>query len=236
MCQGRFSNNELTTETTVMESEPAADVPADSLDLVVHIHSEDDVVRDRAAAAPLTLHLTPTDKLTAAVEAICSAWELDSSKVRLWDYYSQNRFSLLTDLQKTLDASKLYAGQDLLIECELETGGWTFDASACSTNETATNETAGSSSGVWSGSSASNSRLVPGEDAVSNSSPPPLAGVVGLSNLGNTCFMNSIIQSLSNLPLLRSYFGDGSFLPDLNRDNPLGAKGEVDEPLPNPNP
>ena len=78
-----FSNSEPTTTA----SETAVD-HADSLNLVVHIHSEDDEVRARAAAAPLTLHLTATDKLITAVDAICSAWELDSSKVRLWDYNS----------------------------------------------------------------------------------------------------------------------------------------------------
>ena len=78
-----FSNSE---PTTTASTEPAE--ISDSLNLVVHIHSEDDEVRARAVAAPLTLHLTATDKLITAVDAICSAWELDSSKVRLWDYNS----------------------------------------------------------------------------------------------------------------------------------------------------
>ena len=82
-----------------------------------------------ALALALALALTPTPTPTL-------------TKVRLWDYYSQNRYSLMTDLQKTMDGSKLYAGQDLLIECQLADGGWTFDASTCQTNETNTNETA----------------------------------------------------------------------------------------------
>ncbi|KAG0182754.1 CSN-associated deubiquitinating enzyme Ubp12 [Apophysomyces sp. BC1021] len=60
-------------------------------------------------------------------------------------------------------------------------------------------------------------------------SPARSKGVCGLNNLGNTCFMNSALQCLSNTPQLTQWILAGNYKNDLNRDNPLGMKGEVAE-------
>ncbi|KAI9322226.1 hypothetical protein BX666DRAFT_1892794 [Dichotomocladium elegans] len=64
---------------------------------------------------------------------------------------------------------------------------------------------------------------------VSDSSISQLGSVVigttGLKNLGNTCFMNSIVQCLSGTIPLARYLISGTYKRDVNKSNPLGTGG-----------
>ncbi len=61
----------------------------------------------------------------------------------------------------------------------------------------------------------------------------PGFGACGLTNLGNTCYMNSALQCMSYMPILRSYLLSGQFKKygDLNKDNPLGTGGKLLEEM-----
>lgn len=48
-------------------------------------------------------------------------------------------------------------------------------------------------------------------------------GRCGLSNLGNTCFMNSALQCLSNTLPLTEYFLSKAYKKEINKTNVLGT-------------
>lgn len=52
-------------------------------------------------------------------------------------------------------------------------------------------------------------------------------GTTGLTNLGNTCYMNSALQCIRSVEELTIYFLANEFKRDINSDNPLGHGGAI---------
>jgi len=66
-----------------------------------------------------------------------------------------------------------------------------------------------------------------GDKKIESDRHPLVAGVTGLNNLGNTCYMNAALQVVSSTKILAEYFKTNCHLYELNRTNPLGMKGHI---------
>jgi len=52
-------------------------------------------------------------------------------------------------------------------------------------------------------------------------------GLCGLNNLGNTCYMNSALQCLSNVSAFKEYFLSKLYKKEINTKNPIGTGGQL---------
>uniref|UniRef100_A0A8C6KFL0 Ubiquitin carboxyl-terminal hydrolase n=1 Tax=Nothobranchius furzeri TaxID=105023 RepID=A0A8C6KFL0_NOTFU len=165
----------------------------------------------------------------------------DEKETRLWNRYMSNTFEPLNKPDSTIQDAGLYQGQVLVIEQKSEDGTWPRGTMATKSSG-ASNLSAlpkiSPSSLTNNHNSSFNSRNVKNSsyslptycnsyDYPDQSRPSERLGLCGLSNLGNTCFMNSAVQCLSNIPPLTDYFLKDKYKDELNEDNPLGMKGEI---------
>ncbi|KAM6895348.1 ubiquitin carboxyl-terminal hydrolase 15 isoform 2-T2 [Xenentodon cancila] len=138
----------------------------------------------------------------------------DEKETRLWNRYMSNTFEPLNKPDSTIQDAGLYQGQVLVIEQKNEDGTWPRGSTASNVKN--------SSYSLPSYHPYTNSY-----DYSDQSRQSERSGLCGLSNLGNTCFMNSAVQCLSNIPPLTEYFLKDKYTDELNEDNPLGMKGEI---------
>ncbi|KAF6725350.1 Ubiquitin carboxyl-terminal hydrolase 15 [Oryzias melastigma] len=149
----------------------------------------------------ITDQFSRTDSIHAIQTAMCRAFSVPpGSECRLWMKSSDSSCERLRNVHVSVLDACLSSGMTVIMEMRNSDGTWPSSRPQIMRNSV--------------------------EEQDSYRGQP---GVCGLTNLGNTCFMNSALQCLSNTPPLTEYFLENFYLNELNFTNPLGMKGEIAE-------
>ncbi|XP_010864114.1 ubiquitin carboxyl-terminal hydrolase 11 isoform X1 [Esox lucius] len=146
-------------------------------------------------------HFSRADHIYTIQKVMMKQFEVvEGAETRLWMKSSDTSCERLRNIHITVLDSCLSSGMTVIMEMRNADGTWPSSRPQIMRNSV--------------------------EDQDSYRGQP---GVCGLTNLGNTCFMNSALQCLSNTPPLTEYFLRSAYLEELNFTNPLGMKGEIAE-------
>ncbi|KAI4824716.1 hypothetical protein KUCAC02_013211 [Chaenocephalus aceratus] len=149
----------------------------------------------------ITAQFSRTDSIHSIQRAMCEAFSVPpGSECRLWMKSSDSTCERLRNVHVSVLDACLSSAMTVIMETRNADGTWPSSRPQIMRNSV--------------------------EEQDSYRGQP---GVCGLTNLGNTCFMNSALQCLSNTPPLTEYFLQSSYLEELNFTNPLGMKGEIAE-------
>lgn len=149
----------------------------------------------------ITAQFSRADSIQSIQRAMCEAFSVPAgSECRLWMKSSDSSCERLRNVHMSVLDACLSSAMTVIMETRNADGTWPSSRPQIMRNSV--------------------------EEQDSYRGQP---GVCGLTNLGNTCFMNSALQCLSNTPPLTEYFLQSSYLEELNFTNPLGMKGEIAE-------
>ncbi|KAK2185909.1 hypothetical protein NP493_217g02044 [Ridgeia piscesae] len=138
--------------------------------------------------------------LKQVYDFLATRLRIHKDDMRLWKFKDEQNMSLLEDENQTMEDVGVEENAQILIEVRNKDLTWPEEMCQLAKNRAS---------------------IIRSKQTVS------ARGATGLNNLGNTCFMNSALQCVSNTRILTLYFTAGMHLYEINRVNPLGMKGHV---------
>ncbi|KAF3785485.1 Ubiquitin carboxyl-terminal hydrolase 8 [Nymphaea thermarum] len=184
----------------------------------------------------LTARITKKDNIPEFYKRACKIFSVESEPVQIWDLSGQTASFFMNDKIKVPKDFQRQADQEMLLELQVykvtdsvksKSEGRKEDVmvqqSRLASSSNGSLLTNGSTCNTEVDSSSANSFISVMGGSYGKSAS---LGLLGLQNLGNTCFMNSAVQCLAHTPKLVEYFL-GDYSREINQHNPLGMDGEL---------
>ncbi|CAN6465129.1 unnamed protein product [Victoria cruziana] len=158
----------------------------------------------------LTARISKKDNNPEFYKRACKIFSAESEPVQIWDLSGQTASFFMNEKIKLPKDFQRQADQEMLLELQVYKVTDSVKTKNEGRKEDATVQQSRLGTSIMGGSYGKSASL----------------GLLGLQNLGNTCFMNSAVQCLAHTPKLVEYFL-GDYSREINQHNPLGMDGEL---------